>query len=193
MEWHLRRNRRLARLAAGVAVLGLLMMACRSAPAAPPANLETCTRVERVPNASSASLLPSGPCDLPTFDFARFQRLMDQLRGTPVVVNVWGSLCGPCIHEAPQLATVARRYEGKVQFVGVDRDTLRALARGFILKHGYPYPSVLDPNNSVMRGLGVPAPPYTMVFDASGRRVFTWPGAITEKILLRALAKIVVA
>jgi thiol-disulfide isomerase/thioredoxin len=175
----------------GVVALGLVAVACRSAPSAPPANLETCSKVQAVPNAASTSLLPSGPCQLPLFDYARFQTLMSHLRGTPVVVNVWGSLCGPCITEAPQLARVARRYAGKVQFVGVDRDTLRTLARGFILKHGYPYPSVFDPNESILRGLGVPAPPYTMVFDAAGKRVFTWPGAITERVLLRELAKVV--
>jgi cytochrome c biogenesis protein CcmG/thiol:disulfide interchange protein DsbE len=106
-------------------------------------------------------------------------------------VNVWGSLCGPCIYEAPQLARVARRYEGRVQFVGVDTGDLRPLARGFILKHGYPYPSVFDPDKSVLRGLELRAPPDTILFDASGKRLFLWPGPITEKILLRELAKIV--
>lgn len=187
------RSRRVTRLVAGAVALGLLGMACQSAPAAPPASLRACTRVGQVPNAVSPTLLPSGPCDLPTFDLARFQLLLGQLRGTPVVVNIWGSLCGPCIAEAPQLAAAARRYEGKVQFVGVDRDTLRSLARGFILKHGYPYPSVFDPSSSILRGLGVPGPPYTMVFDATGRRVFTHPGAITEAILLRELARVVTA
>lgn len=165
--------------------------ACRSAPAAPPANLDVCNHVPRVRNAVSAAaapLLPAGPCDLPAFDSARFQQLLGQLRGTPVVVNVWGSLCGPCIYEAPQLARVARRYEGRVQFIGVDTNDLRPLARGFILKHGYPYPSVFDPDKSVLNGLNLRAPPDTLIFDASGKQVFLQPGPITEKVLLRELA-----
>jgi thiol-disulfide isomerase/thioredoxin len=168
--------------------------ACRSAPAAPPANIDACNQVARVRNAVSAlaaPLLPAGPCDLPSFDSARFQQLLGQLRGTPVVVNVWGSLCGPCIYEAPQLARVARHYEGRVQFVGVDTNDLRPLARGFILKHGYPYPSVFDPDKSVLNGLKLRAPPDTLVFDASGKQVFLQPGPITEKILLGTLAALV--
>jgi thiol-disulfide isomerase/thioredoxin len=168
--------------------------ACRSAPAAPPANLDACDQVPRVRNAVSAAaapLLPEGPCDLPAFDSDRFKQLLGQLRGTPVVVNVWGSLCGPCIYEAPQLASVARRYEGRIQFIGVDTNDLRPLARGFILKHGYPYPSVFDPDRSVLNGLKLRAPPDTLVFDASGKRVFLQPGPITEKILLRELASLV--
>jgi thiol-disulfide isomerase/thioredoxin len=178
-------------MAAGAALV--LATACRSAPAAPPANIDACNRVAKVRNATSAPLLPEGPCDLPGFDHAKFQQLLAQLRGTPVVVNVWGSLCGPCISEAPQLARVARTYEGRVQFIGVDTNDLRPLARGFILKHGYPYPSVFDPNKSVLNGLKLRAPPDTMIFDASGRQVFLQPGPITEDILLRELARVVPA
>jgi thiol-disulfide isomerase/thioredoxin len=184
------RGRAIRAASAVIAFLGLAA-ACRSAPAAPPANLDACNQAPRVRNAVSAPLLPAGPCDLPTFDHARFQELLGQLHGTPVVVNVWGSLCGPCIYEAPQLASVARRYEGRVQFVGVDTNDLRPLARGFILKHGYPYPSVFDPDKSVLNGLNLRGPPDTLIFDGSGKRVFLMPGPITETILLRELAKVV--
>jgi thiol-disulfide isomerase/thioredoxin len=184
---------RWSRTATGVVALAILATACRSAPAAPPANLDQCARVARVRNAVSVAILPAGPCDLPTFDYPTFEMLLAQLGGTPVVVNVWGSLCGPCIYEAPQLAKVARRYEGRVQFLGVDTGDLRALARGFILKHGYPYPSVFDPDRSILYGLKLRAPPDTIIFDASGKRAFLLPGPITEKILLRELAKIVSA
>lgn len=184
------RNRAIRPAAAALTLLSLAA-ACRSAPAAPPANVDACNQVARVRNAVSAPLLPQGPCDLPTFDHARFQELLGQLHGTPVVVNVWGSLCGPCINEAPQLARVARRYEGRVQFVGVDTNDLRPLARGFILKHGYPYPNVFDPDKSVLNGLNLRGPPDTLIFDGSGKRVFLLPGPITETVLLRELAKVV--
>jgi len=181
------------RLVAGALAFGVVGAACRSAPAAPPANLDACNQVPRVRNAVSAPLLPPGPCDLPGFDYARFEQLLTELRGTPVVVNVWGSLCEACTYEAPQLARLARVYEGRVQFIGVDTKDLRPLARGFIVKHGYPYPSVFDPDGSVLNGLKLRGPPDTMIFDASGRRVFLQPGPITENALLRELAKIVPA
>jgi thiol-disulfide isomerase/thioredoxin len=186
-----RDRRRIAlRTAMAATTLVVLATACRSAPAGAPVELDACNRVARVRNAATAPLLPAGPCELPGFDYAKFQALLAQLRGTVVVVNVWGSLCGPCIYEAPQLAKLARQYEGTVQFIGVDTNDLRPLARGFILKHGYPYPSVFDLNKSVLNGLKLRAPPDTMIFDASGRRVFLQPGPITEDILLRELAKV---
>src|SRR5438094_202055 len=57
---------------------------------------------------------------LPQLDPARFRQLLAQLRGKPVVVNIWASWCGPCIAEAPDLAAAAREFQGRVQFLGVD-------------------------------------------------------------------------
>ncbi|MGH2686137.1 MAG: redoxin domain-containing protein, partial [Actinomycetota bacterium] len=90
----------------------------------------------------AGSLLPQGRVDLPRFGFVEFQALLGELRGTPVVVNIWGSWCPPCQVEAPDLAEVAREFEGRVQFVGVDILDSRGPARSFILVHDWPYPSV---------------------------------------------------
>ena len=62
----------------------------------------------RAVNATSAPLLPTDRFELPDVTPARFDRLLVELRGTPVVVNVWGSWCGPCREEGPRLAAAAR-------------------------------------------------------------------------------------
>ena len=41
------------------------------------------------------------------------------LRG-PMVVNVWGSWCGPCKKEMPVLRAFHERAKDKVQLIGVD-------------------------------------------------------------------------
>src|SRR5437870_2898562 len=68
----------------------------------------------------SRPLLPASPTALPDFDPATFRQLLVELRGKPVVVNIWGSWCGPCIAEAPDLARISAAFRGRVQFVGVD-------------------------------------------------------------------------
>jgi thiol-disulfide isomerase/thioredoxin len=96
-----------------------------------------------------------------------------------VVVNLWGSWCGPCREEAPTLAKVARRFDHRVQFLGVDEaDPSRVPAREHIRDFGLPYPSVSDPTRSVLTGLGYLGPPITLVFDAHGKRVETFTGPI---------------
>ena len=42
------------------------------------------------------------------------------LRGTPSVVNLWGSWCGPCQKETPYLARAHARLGKAVRFLGVD-------------------------------------------------------------------------
>ena len=72
-----------------------------------------------------------------------YQQLLTQLHGTPVVVNIWASWCGPCKAEAPLLRDARRRYGDRVQFLGVDILDSRDGARGFIADYGLDLPERL--------------------------------------------------
>lgn len=138
----------------------------------------------------SAIALPATATELPTFDPARFRKLLDQLRGAPVVVNVWASWCQECIQEGPELAKAAREYDGQVQFLGIDIQDHRTAARTFVRRFGWPYPSVFDPTGAIRNDLGVIGQPNTILFDASGKRTFVWSGAISLELLRPDLAKV---
>jgi thiol-disulfide isomerase/thioredoxin len=97
-------------------------------------------------------------------------------RGKVVVANVWGSWCGPCRKEAPDLQAAWERLKGKdVQFIGIDtgaeETTPQALA--FQKTFGITYPSIADEGGKVLLPLrGVVAPnaiPSTVVIDAQSR------------------------
>lgn len=135
-------------------------------------------------------LLPSSPTALPDFTPQRFRALLGELRGRPVVVNFWGSWCGPCYREAPQIAEVAGAFEGRVQFLGVDISDQRDAARKFIREFGWTFPSVFDPDNEILSSMGLLGAPVTIVFDASSERVFEWVGAISEEQLTGELEKL---
>lgn len=120
---------------------------------------------------------------LPEYDAEEFRALLRGLEGTPVVVNVWASWCGPCRVEGPHLATLAREYEGRVQFLGVDILDNREAARDFILEFDWPYPSVFDPQGEIRDSLGFLGQPVTLVVDEAGEVVFEWSGAVAEEQL----------
>lgn len=86
----------------------------------------------------------------------------------PLVVNVWASWCDPCVRELPALAEVARRYDGRVGFVGVDYVDDLATARRWQADHELPYPSIADPGGELAGTLGFPYVPHTLVVDAGG-------------------------
>lgn len=138
-------------------------------------------------NATEAPLLPTDAAALPEFDLARYEELLGQLEGTPVVVNFWGSWCEPCKVEAPHLAAAHDRFGDRVQFLGVDILDARESARAFIREYGWRYPSLYDPPAAIRDGLGLLGQPWTLVYDADGDLVDRWVGPVPPDELTRRL------
>jgi len=97
-------------------------------------------------------------------------------KGQVVVINVWGSWCGPCREEAKYFAKVSKDYTGKgVQFVGINtRDTSTTPAVAFEKEHGIGYPSLYDPAGRLMlrfkKGtLNPQLIPSTLILDKDGK------------------------
>ncbi|MEV6803602.1 TlpA disulfide reductase family protein [Streptomyces sp. NPDC051129] len=104
-----------------------------------------------------------------TLDVADYQ-------GQVVVINVWGSWCGPCRNEAQYFAKVSKQYADKgVKFVGINtRDTSTTPAVNFEKEHGVGYPSLYDPTGRLMlrfkKGtLNPQLVPSTLVLDRHGK------------------------
>ena len=141
-------------------------------------------------NATHAALLPTTAPGLPTFDKQKFQQLLAELRGTPVVVNIWASWCGPCRQEAPLLAEAAKTYGQRVQFLGVDILDSIGGATAFEQEFHIPYPSVFDPTGSIRDGFGFLGQPDTIFFGADGSRVATLSGPLDQRVLSTNISRL---
>ncbi|MGD8149250.1 TlpA family protein disulfide reductase [Ornithinimicrobium sp. Y1694] len=93
--------------------------------------------------------------------------------GEVLVVNVWGSWCGPCVEETPDLVEVSSAYADAgepVRFIGVNvRDSVPN-ATSFADTYGMPYESLADDGGRTraqLGGLGI-ATPSTIVVDPEG-------------------------
>jgi len=89
------------------------------------------------------------------------------LRGTPLIVNFWASWCVACREEAPVLNAAARKYAGKIQFLGVDIKDNDAAARHYQAQIRSPYPVGPLIEGSYAQW-GVTAPPETYFIDRQG-------------------------
>ncbi len=123
-------------------------------------------------------------------DPATFRTLLEQLKGKPVVVNVWATWCPPCIEEAPHLAEVSDEYEGRVQFIGLDILDDRPAAAEFIREYGWIYPSIFDPTGRIRDELGYIGQPVTVIYDREGRLAFEHVGAVSAEMLRTEIAKV---
>lgn len=116
---------------------------------------------------------------------------MSLVREAPLTMfNVWGTFCGPCIHELPVLGKLAHEYKGKMQIIGVvldwyDRsgnlDPRRiSMAESIVEKTGADYMHILlTPEMNTLFGniSGVPA---TFFVTPDGRIVDSVIGANSE-------------
>jgi thiol-disulfide isomerase/thioredoxin len=117
------------------------------------------------------------------------------LRGRPVVVNVWGSWCGPCIKEAPELQAAYTRLADRVSFVGINTRDNGAAARAFERTHGITYPSLVDEGEQLLalRGAVPPAAiPSTLVIDGQGRIAARVSGPVTQTTLVGLVEDVLV-
>ncbi|GAA2231251.1 MULTISPECIES: TlpA family protein disulfide reductase [Kitasatospora] len=97
-------------------------------------------------------------------------------KGKVVVLNIWGSWCGPCRAEAAGLQAVSQKYKDKgVQFLGINtRDTDPSLAVRFEQNFGVTYPSIYDPEGTQILkfpkgSLNPQSIPTTIIVDREGR------------------------
>jgi len=116
-------------------------------------------------------------------------------RGKVVVLNFWGSWCGPCRVEAPTLAVAAEQYrKAGVDFLGVDVRDTTASAEAFTRNFGITYPSVSDAGSVITLDFTAVVPiagtPTTLVINRTGHIAGAVFGTATMGELTTMLTKV---
>ena len=109
--------------------------------------------------------------------------------GQVVVVDFWATWCMPCRLQAQILEPVYRDYKGRgVQFLAADVGEETATVKKFLQEKPFPYPVILDPEQSVSNALGVLALPTLMVIDKQGK-VSYFQSGVADGDTVRQLIK----
>jgi len=100
-----------------------------------------------------------------------------KLKQGPFVLELFATWCGPCRTSIPHLNQLAKRFQGKIAFVGISSEDESAV-KSFVSKMGEQmrYPVAIDPNgrvsNSYSRAFGVRGIPHAFLVNESGTIVF---------------------
>lgn len=121
---------------------------------------------------------------------------LSSLRGHVVVLNVWGSFCGPCRSEAATLRAASYKTKADgVRFVGIDTRDQVAAARAFVDAFHVPYPSLVDQSGSMLLAFRNTLPPSaipsTLVLDRNGDVAARVVGPVTYTQLMQLINKVV--
>ena len=96
---------------------------------------------------------------------------LSDLRGKPVVVNLWASWCPPCRAEMPAIEKVYRDYQDLglvVLGVNTTNQDSEADAAAFVRQYGLTFPIPLDRDGSVSVRYALRGLPTTFFIDREG-------------------------
>ena len=99
----------------------------------------------------------------------------------PMILNVWGSWCGPCKEEIPIFRSFYEKAKDKVSLVGIDvEESSIEDGRKFVASSGITWPNLYDPDGRSREyfGMGVPV---TWFIAADGTVVGKKIGAVKDE------------
>ena len=86
----------------------------------------------------------NAPKDPELIDLQGYQKILEQYKGKPLLVNFWATYCEPCRDEYPLLNELAKQYapQGlKVVGVSMDQDGDLILMRRFLARYKPIFPN----------------------------------------------------
>lgn len=140
------------------------------------------------PDQTAAQLGYLAP-DFTLSDFDGHDVALSQFRGTPVLLNFWGTWCAPCRAEMPALQNFHEQYGDRVAIVGINWDHEVSDARQFLDSLGITYTNLIDAQGKMFVQYGLTALPTSFWIDERGVIMGYWNGAMDEEDMLRGFQK----
>ena len=99
-----------------------------------------------------------------TFEF-------DSLKGNYVLIDFWGTWCGPCIAEMPKVKAYQEKYKDKLTVLGINQGDTKEKIDKFITPNGYTWTHLMDgkgDSNFVFK-FNVAGFPTKFIVDSKGK------------------------
>ena len=101
---------------------------------------------------------------------------LQDLRGQPVLVNLWATWCAPCVKELPTLDALADR-PGAPLVLALSQDmTGQDKVRAFLAERDIGLDAWHDSEMAVSSALGVRILPTTILYGSDGKEIWRFTG-----------------
>lgn len=134
--------------------------------------------------------------ELIALDFNGKEIDLKNYKNKVVVLNVWGSWCGPCRKEAKELQELyVKNKDSGVEFIGINIRDSKVSAEKFITNFGITYPNIFDRDGVKLLGfkdtLPANAIPSTVLVDKNGKVAARQLGPIERALIQGFISSLV--
>lgn len=97
--------------------------------------------------------------------------------GKPLVINFWGTWCGPCRQELPFFERAKNKYGNQINFIEVSDEGIDKLKK---FKQQNPYTFLYAQSQMPFHQLGITSVPFTYIYNAEGKIIYKKKDVLSE-------------
>lgn len=102
--------------------------------------------------------------------------VMQHLEGRVVLVEFWGTWCGPCLAFTPELKRLHAKFAGQgLEVVRVHSQTQAESAEEYLMANPTGFHELIDHDGSLEEAFAVPSFPACYLFDSDGKLRLAFP------------------
>ena len=138
--------------------------------------------------------------EVPIINSPDLDKILDDNKDQPILINVWATWCAPCREEFPDLVKLSNEYKRQVKFIGIsadDVDDLKTKVIPFLVEQKAEFQNyiikVSDPEDFInaLNKKWAGAIPATFIYDSWGNQKEMLVGMQTYEQFEKAIKKVI--